>query len=300
MNYLREFWKDPLQTDGRCSQKEFATIYWLSILISFIPLIGLFYGFLFIIPSFCLAVRRFHDLGFSGAYLVTLFIPGINFFMLFYLTFAQGKANTPFAQTPTSYNINYTPTPNVQYIQPLQTQYTQPISNVQPTQTAQYNTNPNPIPQDLMDIIFEDTMPLQEDVPPYKPNIQNNNIPTPSHSAQSQSTPEPTSNYKEKDLIDMISDFFHGDNSNTDTSSTTTDSSLSPEETDTLLILGSFVFCILSILLFKWPGSIGFEWLSIICGSIPIYNTYKKSHSLSIVPLVCIIISFFLFLIRLQ
>lgn len=291
MNYLREFWKNPLQTDGRCSQKEFANIYWLSFFIFFIPIIGWIYVLLFIIPSFCLAVRRFHDLGLSGAYVITLFIPGINFFMIFYLTFAQGKLDTPFTQTPNSYNINYTPT---QYIQPIQniqtTQYTQPMPNPQYTQKPKYNTNSSPIEKDLMDILCEETMPLYEKLPSYKSNIQNTNISTSSQSTQSQNIQEPIKNYKEK----YIENNFHTDNIRN-----ITDNFISPEESNTKLILCSLIFCILSLFLFNWPGSIGLEWISIICGSIPIYYTYKESHSLPIVPFGCIIVSLFLFLISL-
>lgn len=209
MNYLRDFWKDPLQTDGKCSQKEFANIYWLSFFIFFIPIIGWFYGLLFIIPSFCLAVRRFHDLGLSGTYVITLFIPGISFFMKFYLTFAQGKLDTPFTQTPNSYNINYTPT---QYTQPIQniqtTQYNQSMQNPQYTQNPKYNTNSSPIEKDLMDILCEETIPLYEKLPSYKSNIQNTNISTSSQSTQSQNIQEPINNYKEK----YLENNFHTDN----------------------------------------------------------------------------------------
>lgn len=289
MEYLKNFWKDPLNIEGKCSQKDFANIYLLSFIIGWIPFIGQIYGLVFIIPFFCLATRRFHDLGLSGTYLITLFIPIVNLIMLLYLLFTPGKKEENPISPYSMYNINST----IQY---------------------DHHNNVTQTEKNFVDNLYENTLNLYKKTTTSESTPQNKivdkketiNIHTPSQDVQSfkniqtiSTTPKSTNTYKEENSINTISKFSERNILSTNTKNNNINNSLSPEESNTKLILCSLIFCILSLLLFNWPGSIGLEWISIICGSIPIYSTYKESHSLPIVPFGCIVVSLFLFLISL-
>jgi uncharacterized membrane protein YhaH (DUF805 family) len=78
-----------IQYNGRARRKE----YWMFALFSFIcglilgiiPILGLIYSLAAILPSVCLGIRRLHDIGKSGWWLLLCLIPlvGVVAFIVF-------------------------------------------------------------------------------------------------------------------------------------------------------------------------------------------------------------------------
>ena len=85
-------WKNWNDFDGKSNVKDF----WMAVLINFIitavlsalggivgfDLLGSIYGLAVIIPMIALAIRRLHDVGHSGMYLLWWFLPIIGWIIL--------------------------------------------------------------------------------------------------------------------------------------------------------------------------------------------------------------------------
>lgn len=84
---------------GRASRSEYWWFYLATLLISYgalilYPAAAMIASLVFILPSLATAVRRFHDIGKSGWYLLVGLIPIIGFFIvLYWLVQPSEKAN---------------------------------------------------------------------------------------------------------------------------------------------------------------------------------------------------------------
>ncbi|WP_104401963.1 DUF805 domain-containing protein [Vibrio penaeicida] len=80
MNEFLKAWKNPFDFSSRSRRKD----YWMfalinilvSLLVAFIPLVNVVYPLAVIVPQFALAVRRLHDVGKSGWWLLCP-VPGV-------------------------------------------------------------------------------------------------------------------------------------------------------------------------------------------------------------------------------
>lgn len=108
MRYYIKAFKNYLQTDGRAARKELwvFAIFQHLILACLAFLDGLFglhpeninYGYLTlayilisVCPGFCLIVRRLHDVGKSGGWVLAAFVPFLNLYLLYLLYFKRGS-----------------------------------------------------------------------------------------------------------------------------------------------------------------------------------------------------------------
>lgn len=268
MEYLKEFWKDPLNVEGKCSRKEFINVYGLSFIFSFIPIIGLIYGLVAAIPLFCLAVRRFHDLGCSGKWVITLIIPFINIGMIIYLLVGNGgKEYKP----KTVYNNYNSPTINNNFNSPI--------------------INNDSIEKDLLDILQEDTIYVEQE-----PQIPNN-IFYESKVNQNNANCTTTNNEAEKENSDIlkVDNTYAEQQMNTEINVQERIDKINNQ--DNSLVLYSIVFCILGMLFFRWPVCIVWEIVSIILAGLSIYEEYNNSREISIIAVMCIVFSILLLFI---
>jgi uncharacterized membrane protein YhaH (DUF805 family) len=88
-----------IQYNGRARRKE----YWMfalfsficSLLLGIIPILGILYAMGAIVPSVCLGIRRMHDIGKSGWWLLLALIPfvGLIVLIVFYCLDSQPGEN---------------------------------------------------------------------------------------------------------------------------------------------------------------------------------------------------------------
>lgn len=74
---------------GRASRSEYWWFALLSFIVCCIPVVQLL-GLLFFLPSLAVGVRRMHDIGKSGLFVLLAFIPLVNLFFL-YLCILEGQ-----------------------------------------------------------------------------------------------------------------------------------------------------------------------------------------------------------------
>lgn len=87
---------------GRAGRSEFWYFVLMSIIVSFVlgiidgmfgtAVLGIVYALAVLIPNIALAVRRLHDIGKSGWWLLVGFIPVVGFFVLLYFYILAGDA----------------------------------------------------------------------------------------------------------------------------------------------------------------------------------------------------------------
>ena len=116
MNEILEWYLKPIKQyvdfDGRARRKE----YWIFTLGNFVisailsgagfgigggaEFLGSLFGLFILIPSIAVAVRRLHDTGRSGWWLLVAFVPVIGFFVLLYFFLIEGDS------TANQYGVN--------------------------------------------------------------------------------------------------------------------------------------------------------------------------------------------------
>ena len=113
MKYIKEFWKNKFNTEGRISKKDFFITWLLMFLINsvviFIPIVGIIYLFITIPAMYIMAIRRLHDINKSGWYIILMFIPFVFIIFSIYLFCANSvNENNKYANPPEwiSLNIN--------------------------------------------------------------------------------------------------------------------------------------------------------------------------------------------------
>ncbi|MBR2606636.1 MAG: DUF805 domain-containing protein [Bacteroidaceae bacterium] len=79
---------------GRARRSEYWWFVLLNLLISIIPIINMIWGLIVLIPSIAVCIRRLHDTGRSGWWLLLALIPVVNLVLIyFYICDSQPGAN---------------------------------------------------------------------------------------------------------------------------------------------------------------------------------------------------------------
>lgn len=87
---------------GRASRSEYWWWVLLNFVLGFIPVVNIIYGLAALIPSIAVGVRRLHDTGRSGWWLLLALIPLVNLVLIYFLV-------QPSQETPNEYG----PVPNM-------------------------------------------------------------------------------------------------------------------------------------------------------------------------------------------
>lgn len=103
MDFIKEAWAQFLNVlkneyvkyDGRATRKQFWMFWLVSFVLSLIPIVGFVVALATLVPSICLGIRRLHDTGRSGLWLLIVLIPLIGaLVLLFFLVQpSQAEAN---------------------------------------------------------------------------------------------------------------------------------------------------------------------------------------------------------------
>jgi uncharacterized membrane protein YhaH (DUF805 family) len=110
MNDILEWYLKPLKQyvdfEGRARRKEYWTFFLGNFLISIIlsgggfgigggaEYLGSLFSLFVLIPSIAVGVRRLHDTGRSGWWLLIVFVPVIGFFVLLYFMLVEGDSTS--------------------------------------------------------------------------------------------------------------------------------------------------------------------------------------------------------------
>lgn len=79
---------------GRARRSEYWWFALLSLILSWIPVVNIIYGLAAFIPGIAVCVRRLHDTGRSGWWLLLALIPVVNLILIyFYICDSQPGAN---------------------------------------------------------------------------------------------------------------------------------------------------------------------------------------------------------------
>ena len=79
---------------GRARRSEYWWFALLSFILSFIPVVNMIYGLAALIPGIAVCVRRLHDTGRSGWWLLLALVPIVNLILIyFYICDSQPGAN---------------------------------------------------------------------------------------------------------------------------------------------------------------------------------------------------------------
>lgn len=89
-----EMWRMGLTFEGRTRRRNFwfaVLVDWgLTVLLRLIPTLGMIYAIVSFIPMLALTVRRLHDTGRAGAWMLILLIPVIGWVVLLIFTILEG------------------------------------------------------------------------------------------------------------------------------------------------------------------------------------------------------------------
>ncbi|MBO5699072.1 MAG: DUF805 domain-containing protein [Bacteroidaceae bacterium] len=78
--------------NGRATRSEYWWWALLNFILSCIPLINFVWGIVTLIPSLAVGVRRLHDIGKSGWFVLLAFVPIVNLYLI-YLFICEGQPN---------------------------------------------------------------------------------------------------------------------------------------------------------------------------------------------------------------
>ncbi len=100
IDYLKDFWRDIVNIEGRITGKDFFITYLLLALVSivlFVSVIGIvllpIFWLICLVGIFTMAMRRLNDIGKSRWYIILLFIPFlVNIIFLIYLWCSPSKS----------------------------------------------------------------------------------------------------------------------------------------------------------------------------------------------------------------
>jgi len=111
MKYIKEFWKNGFNADGRISRKDFfitwIIIFFINSVAIFIPIIGIIYVFITIPLMYIMAIRRLHDINKSGWYIILMFVPFVFVVFAIYLFCANSvNENNKYGNPPQEISLN--------------------------------------------------------------------------------------------------------------------------------------------------------------------------------------------------
>lgn len=97
MNYYKEYWSNWSNFSGRASRSEYwyALLFYLAVAIplGFILPLFVIWALINVIPFLALTVRRLHDSGKSGAFIILLFIPVVGLINLIFMLLPSDPEN---------------------------------------------------------------------------------------------------------------------------------------------------------------------------------------------------------------
>ena len=92
--------------DGRARRSEYWWWTLMMIIASFIPLVNIVVGLGGLIPSIAVAVRRLHDTGRSGWWLLLVLVPLVNLVLLYFYIQDSEPGTNEYGPNPKGIEIN--------------------------------------------------------------------------------------------------------------------------------------------------------------------------------------------------
>jgi len=92
--------KNYVNFSGRASRSEFWWWTLLSFVLGLIPIVGFIYGLAALIPSIALCVRRLHDTGRCGWWLLLALVPLVGLVLIYFYTQPSQEGSNEYGPVP--------------------------------------------------------------------------------------------------------------------------------------------------------------------------------------------------------